>query len=353
MKRLIIADIKSVNNNGKCTGHYFSVAQNYKDLFEKECKLLIAGGPIYQTQFKDDSLFKLPHSVCNKDSFFKKKWKVFKNFIFLLKNTTPDDVIVMQQSGAATMLLFLSILAKQYHKIFIIEYGTESRAGFIKNIIFNLAKKKVKGVICPNDRIGKTYERPYCVVTDYIYAGNGINLKEEYLSKKYDFSIVGSILLDKGVVESAEKVAQTKYTMIIAGKPCNAEIEEKLKSIALKAPNIKLHLGYISNEEYYGYIKNSRYSILNYSGCYSDRSSGVVLDMIFNGVPILGRNCNAFKFIEDKKLGYLFENIENVDFDKFMDDEIYNNYRSCIDSYLKEQLDYKKNLLNFLLGIQL
>lgn len=39
------------------------------------------------------------------------------------------------------------------------------------------------------------------------------------------------------------------------------------------------------------YLEASKYAILNYSGEYSNRSSGVVFDTLFNGVPVIGKKC--------------------------------------------------------------
>ena len=61
MKRLIIADVKSNNNKGYCTGHYFALAQNYINLYQNICPVLIGGGPIYKTNFRKKDLFMLPY----------------------------------------------------------------------------------------------------------------------------------------------------------------------------------------------------------------------------------------------------------------------------------------------------
>ena len=50
-KRLIIADVKSPNYKGQSIGHFFTVAQNYYDLFYYKIKTLIAGGPVYGIRF--------------------------------------------------------------------------------------------------------------------------------------------------------------------------------------------------------------------------------------------------------------------------------------------------------------
>lgn len=76
MTNLIIADIKSFNNNGKSTGHYFSVAKNYLDLYSNICNVKIAGGPIYNRHFKNNELFNLPYETKSTNNKIINKWNV-------------------------------------------------------------------------------------------------------------------------------------------------------------------------------------------------------------------------------------------------------------------------------------
>lgn len=58
--RLIVADVRSTSTDGIAAGHYFTVAQNYLDLFGAEMDVRIAGGPVYGDRF-GDKLIRLPH----------------------------------------------------------------------------------------------------------------------------------------------------------------------------------------------------------------------------------------------------------------------------------------------------
>ena len=94
MERLIIADIRSYNNNGKSTGHYFAVAQNYLDLYSNKYNVLIAGGPIYNIKFATTDLLKLPQETSKNNNTIKNKWYIFKHALSLFKRTTQNDVII-------------------------------------------------------------------------------------------------------------------------------------------------------------------------------------------------------------------------------------------------------------------
>ena len=349
MKRLIIADIKSYNNNGKSTGHYFAVARNYSELYSDICDVKIAGGTIFNTGFKSEELFCLPYETSSSNSNIKNKWNVLKNARYLFKNTSSDDVIVMQKSGTVTMFLMIALFAKKRkNNIFFIEYDTVAINSPLKRFIYNLAKKKCKGLICPNEKVGKAYDIPYCVVTDYIYSPKANTAEVNYTDKEYDICTVGSIWPDKGVVEVAERFKNTNIKLVIAGKPCDDNIKEKLVIITKNSPNIKLHLGYLSYDDYYGYINNSRYCILNYKGCYDDRSSGVILDILFNHVPVVAHRCNATTFIEEDNSGFLYNNLEELNPNDLLNEVNYQKYLNGVTKFLDKQKSYKEKMIRFL-----
>lgn len=348
MERLIIADIRSYNNNGKSTGHYFAVAQNYLDLYSNKYNVLIAGGPIYNIKFATTDLLKLPQETSKNNNTIKNKWYIFKNALSLFKRTTQNDIIIMQKCGTVTTFLAIILFAnRKRNNIFMIEYDTEALNSKFKRLIYTFAKKKIRGFICPNETVGTAYNKPYCIVTDYIYTSQ----KEQvppYFHKLYDFCVIGSIWPDKGVIEVAEKFKYTEHKLIIAGKPCNNTIKNKLESIAKESPNIILKLGYISDEDYYNYIIKSKYCILNYQGCYNERSSGVVLDVLFKYVPIIAHRCNATLLVEEEKSGYLYNSLNEFDPNTVLNENTYNKYIEGIKNFILKQQFYKNKLINFL-----
>lgn len=255
----------------------------------------------------------------------------------------------MQKCGTITTFLTIILFAnKTRNNIFFIEYDTEAINSILKRIIYSLAKNKINGVICPNDTVGKAYNLPYCLVTDYIYSTKNNVIPIDYSLKQYDFCVIGSIWPDKGVIEVANKLKNTQYKLIIAGKPCNENIKNELKNIAENSPNIELHLGYVSEKAYYNYITNSKYCILNYQGCYNDRSSGVILDVLFNKVPIIAHRCNATLLIEEENSGYLYNTINEFHPNEVLNEQIYKKYISGIENFLIKQSLYKEKIIRFL-----
>lgn len=347
MKRIIIADVKSNNNNGRSTGHYFSLAQNYLELYNSICNVKIAGGPIYKTKFQDTDLFKLPYDNIVGENPIVNKWRALRNCYTLFRKTSKNDIIVLQHSGIITTLFGIFLFGSNKHNIYIIQYNTEAISSPQGRFIYRLTKRKIRGVLCPNDEVGKAYKIPYCVVTDYIYTEKKSTPIIGYKQKQYDFCIVGSIWPDKGVVEVAKMFSKTNYSLLIAGKPCNEEIKNELINITKNRSNIELRLEHIPDKDYYDYIQKSKYCILNYQGCYNNRSSGVILDILFNQVPVIAKRCNATTFIEKEKSGYLYNNIEEFNPNFVLNETIYNKYMNGIKSFLSKQEEYKQKIISF------
>lgn len=348
MKRLIIADLKSFNNQGIQTGHYFSLAKNYQELFKEEFEVKIAGGPIYNTGFENHERLSLPYDWGHGGNRIKNVWCFLRNAKVLFSKTTQYDIIVMQMASSVTTFLAIAIFASKHHKIYSIQYDTEALDSPLKKLIYQFAKHKISGIICPAEQIGKHYNQPYCVVSDYIYTGNKAFNIIPFNEKKYDFCIVGRIVPEKGVVEAVERLANSSYRVLVAGKPSSEAIENRLFEIAHSHPNIELHLGFVSDEDFYNYLKLSKYSLMNYQGVYTNRSSGVVLDALFNGTPVLGHRCLAMQFVEDNAVGKLYDDISTVDLSIVEDETIWENQIKSIKKYLKTHQVYKNRLIEFI-----
>lgn len=349
MKRLIIADLKSFNNGYKQTGHYFTLARNYQELFSTICQVNVTGGPIYRTGFKEEELLSLPYDYIVGDNVLKNKWGTLMNCYHLMRQTQADDIIVLQMSGAVTNFFALILFGSKKKKVYSIQYDTEALNTPIKRLIYQLAKDKIAGIICPSDTIGKRFHLPYCVVSDYIYASDPAQTESiPFTEKKYDFAMVGRISPEKGIIEALKRLVTTPYRIIVAGKPQNKEIEQQLQKITISTPNIELHLGFVSDNDFHYYLRQSKYSLMNYQGVYASRSSGVVLDALFNGTPIIGHRSMALQFIEEEEVGLLYNDITQIDLSIVEDAQQYHFYTKRINCYLQKHRQYKERLIKFL-----
>ena len=345
-KKVILADIASQNTGGKSVGHFFTVADNYIDIFP-EC--IIAGGPIYKTHIASDRIMLLPHETEPGIGLFKTKLRELQNLRFLLSKAA-GNIIVFQQAALVTLIIFLCFLKKPQCKIYIIAYDDNMVRSRIKKLIFKIARRKIDGIICPNKALGEKFSLPYCTVPDYIFTEKKKKEKISEAEKIYDFCIVGRLSPEKGAIEIASHFKNTKYQVIIAGKPQDDAIKNKLKAEASGASNITLMLDYISIELYDQIICQSKYALLNYQGEYSVRSSGVVYDMLFSGIPVVGKKCKALQFIEDSGCGFLYESLEELESlmkTKQNDREVYTNN---IEKYQKANSANMERLRTFILS---
>lgn len=346
---MILADVKSINKNGKSYGHYFSLAENYLELYGKTAEVKIGGGPIYKTRFKEEDLFRLPYDCRMEKSKWLQVWHTLLNCRYLFKHTDKNDVIVMQHSAAATFMIGIMLFAHKKNNIYVITYDKNSINNAFKRLVYSFARKHIKGFLTSNEEVAKAFQRPYCLVPDYIFSGDVDKLPIiPYKDKKYDFVMVGSIWPDKGVLEAAHHLANTRYKVLIAGRPAFEWLGDEIKSVCDKADNIELHLGFVSEDDFKDYIDNARYSLLNYQGTYAERSSGVVLDALFRGVPVVGHRSHANYLVEQNKLGYIYDRIEDFDPSSVIDETVYNKYYQNVIAFLKDNTFYKEKVIRFL-----
>lgn len=346
--RLFIADLRSNNNKGVCTGHFFAVAENYKQMFETDCDVKIAGGPIYKTHFKEDDLFLLPcDSICD-DIKIKNIFRVLRNAWKLFRYVKKDDVIVLQQSVPAMILFSILLTYFGSSNVYMIQYNEEPMHRFYFKIMMLLAGNRIKGIVCPNDKVGIAYKRPYIVVPDYIYVNTEKEIVIPFSEKKFDFCIVGRLNKDKGVLDVINFFKDKPFSLLIAGNPDNDEIKQKILEISEDAVNIKVQLGYLSENDYKLFLSYSRFCILNYYGDYANRSSGVVYDTIFSGVPVVGRECSALQVVKKYDVGLLYKDISSFNPLNIMNGELYEEYQKKIKLYKLENNRNLERLKTFL-----
>ena len=346
MKRIVIADIKSLSMDGKAIGHYFAVAQNYLDIFEGINEIKVAGGPIYKTKFNEKDLLLLKFNAESKLGLIANKWRELCN-LRLLFNLCKDDTIIFQSNAILTVFLGIILWGRKNQDIFIIQYSTEYLENSLKRFIYMRAKRKIKGIICSNKLIGEKFDLPYTVVTDYIYTENQEDLSFiPFEEKKYDYGICGIITRDKGIIEVAQKLAGTNYSILIAGYTDDKALLDELKKIAINN-NIHLKLGYLNEKEYVEAIRDCKYCLLNYSSAYSEHSSGVVFDFLFNLTPVIGTNVKALEVVKKYNVGHLYENIGNFDFGICLNKKVYEKYCNNINLLKKEQSEMAKQLILF------
>lgn len=345
INKLFISDIRSHTVNNIISGHFVAVAHMYRELFEGVCKVIIAGGPIYNRYFKLEELCKLPYNVCGTSP--KDKWHSFLNARRLFQEAT-GQIIVMQQGTDVTSHLAISLFYHGKSQLYIIRYNTSCINSLIKRVIYALCCRKIDGVICPNDEVGQAFGRPYCVVPDYLYIEKAQVHQLTYESKKYDFCMVGRMCREKGMLEAAQHLRNKNCSVLIAGRPEDKQMAQQMAEICHNTKNITLILDYISDEDYTRYLNESRYCILNYTGEYSIRSSGVVFDTLFAGVPVIGRRCKALQFIEEKGLGLIVENISSFEIDIVQNADFHSKCLINIEEYRKTHQQYIKKLSHFL-----
>ena len=345
-KRLFIADLRSHANKGKTVGHFAFVAKMYRKMFGDLYDVKVAGGPAYRNHFTGEELCELPHNVSN--TTIRDRWHVMKNAIKLFKEA-EDEIIVLQQAAVQTCFVALALFYRRKSRLYLIQYSDESLKSRLSRFLYRLIRHKVDGILCSSEVVGKRFGRPYLVTPDYIYLEDEKTPLTKYEDKKYDFCVLGRISPEKCVPEVVDRFKEERSSLLIAGSPQTKELENELLERGKNRPNIHLDLGFLDAAAYNAYLENSKYCILNYGGPYlhSVRSSGVVFDMLFHDVPIIGTKCEAFRFIEEYQMGRLYKDLSAFRIEDVLDESTYEGFRKNIVKYKDHHKTYLQQLRAF------
>lgn len=345
MSRVYIVDIRSSSNNGKPSGHYFTVAHNYQKILSEKYDTYVVGGPVYRSDF--NKYIPLPFDTIGSCNKYLNILRVVINCIKSLCLTYKGTVI-FQCSAVSIIFLLLSIFTVK-NKPYIILYDSNLITGGKKRL-FDLCKKKLSGIICPDETIGKIAGISYVVLSDYIYTEKVLVTENEKI--KYDIGVFGIVSKGKGVLEIAKEAVKRNKTIIIAGRASmetkDAEDIAELRTLSKANANIIWIDDYIPDDMFNDYIKACRYIILNYDSSYAERSSGVIFSALFNGRPVIARNWKFASILKQYDMGVLFEKIDDIAWDTLLQEEVFYKYQNNIHKYLEFQMNEIASLNEFI-----
>ncbi len=345
-KRLFIADLRSHADKGKTVGHFAFVAKMYRKMFGDLYDVKVAGGSAYRNHFTGEELCELPHNVSN--TTIRDRWHVMKNAIKLFKEA-EGGIIVLQQSAVQTYFVALALFYRRKSRLYLIQYSDESLKSRLSRFLYRLIRHKVDGILCSSELVGKRFGRPYLITPDYIYLEDEKTPLTKYEDKKYDFCVLGRISPEKCVPEVVDRFKNEQCNILIAGNPQTKELGDEIRGLCEGRSNITLDLGFLDAGTYENYLKDSRYCILNYGGPYVDsaRSSGVVFDMLFHDVPVIGTRCGALEFVERHQMGRLYTDLSAFRIEDVLDESTYEGFRKNIAKYKDLHKTYLQQLRAF------
>lgn len=347
MGKIVIADICSTSDANKSTGHYFSVAQNFVDMFSQSYDVRVAGGPIYNQKFSS-CLIALPYNHNAGESKWSEKFHELANCRTLSKRVGDDDILIMQSIALVTAFVGVLLFFHKPCKLFFIQYNTECISSPLKRLLWKMVSPKVCGIIGTFPTVAQAYGKPYIIIPDYVYAQRNSVSFSTYDEREYDVCFVGNIYKDKGVIEALQYLKGKGLKIIVAGKIGEPDIEHKLKSIASADSGIVLRIGFLTTDEYNEVLANSKYCILNYRGRYNEHSSGVVYDALFHGTPVLASATASTQMVKDYALGISFTNLSEIDMTKLSDANFYAKCQERIVKYLTQQREIIGQLSHFI-----
>lgn len=324
--KILIADVLTLTKGNIVYGHYSKTAEQYKSILQNSFQVKIAGGKTYGKYFDTDDILKLPFITTKKEfdsnNLLIRILRTFKIIINILVILMSDADTVIFQDCVQTILYTILRIIPTKKKIILIKYAVDSRER--SNHSFDKIKDRIFGIITSIEEVATFYDVNYLIVPDYFPddSPKGSCITE------YDFGIIGTITLEKDYQMIIDNVNNSNYTAIIAGYFSDKSLLQELREIA--QDNVKIIDKYLSEEEYKRLINKCRFIVLPYKTGYKLKSSGVVLDAIYNYKPVITPKFTSFKFVSDNNLGYqyaykiseVFEKIKTQPNELFFEDFI-------------------------------
>ena len=111
--------------------------------------------------------------------------------------------------------------------------------------------------------------------------------------------------------------------------------------------NVEIYNKYLTEDEYFYFLTNSKYIILPYKS-EETRSSGIFYEALFNLKPLIVSNYSFFEKVKELNIGYQYIDTPRELFDRLDDDNHYNIMRKHIFEYITScQKDVNKRIIEF------
>jgi glycosyltransferase involved in cell wall biosynthesis len=344
MKKVLIADITTLTYEDKLFGHFAKVANQYCQILSKEFDVQIAGGKTYKNYFRDYQLYQLPFFIKKNENAsgiagrIKRKWKEFFNAWKCLHSNS--DIIIFQCLNETPV--YLALLFGCNKKVYMIQYqrGLDCKG---KKVLYDRIKNRISGTIVSSDIVGKYYDITYIVLPDYFPPVQISSVQDENLI--YDITILGTANTWKDYVGAVKYFRNSRWKMLIAGKFTDESMYNAI--MQLKTDNITVINKYLTDIEYQNCLNCSKYIMLPYKEEYKDKSSGVLLEAIYAGKPVIVPDISTFDIVNKNKLGIVYKNLSDLKINmKKLQDE-YEDYKKNVQAYTDNMRIKSDELIEF------
>lgn len=332
MKKVLMIDYKgNANRAGVPIGHPIKVINEFSQLLQYHCKVKLLIPENYKDYIKDvpdrDVHWLSKFMNIEGISFFDRIANFFNRVINIREslNCFENEEIIWFVNADIVLFvyMFFSPTSFKNKKIWLTLYDAQVsnkrrlKRFFLKktlvrfNAIFeSTLKADIEGI--------NTYQLPdYIYYPEYYEKYNNANKIDRVL-------YVGTISDDKDIEGLVEAFYNSDKQLLIAGK-----FRDPLKFQYLKdkaSENITFKNSYITEEEYYKLIAESKYIILPYKmEGYMNRTSGVLMEAIYlDSIPIAPKyllefnNTSGIEYLELRDVNKMIDTIRKEELDRII-----------------------------------
>lgn len=345
-KKILLVDYYGTcDEKGKPIGHSAKVLKEYSELISDEFEIGAAISPCLRSNIDNiEHIYPLKYDIraYRTNSIFHRildKFKLFANIRQVLK-IKGYDIIWFYRTDFFLFLYFCIFVYLKKTKMVAQIYQDSFADGILGKILYYFYQKGVRkfdGLIFNQKGMGKEFNN-VIYIPDYCYYEEKYGVYRK-MPKQEKVACFGTMNPYKKLEELVDVFNHNGYKLEIKGYFYDKNRYQKL--LEMKKDHITIEDRILTEEEYYSFIAESKYSILPYDMVqYAGRTSGVLQESLFlNSIiiaPDLLLRQNHFS-------GLAYDDIYELhDFDKFLTNhELPTN--NSLDDYKNDKIKEKVN----------
>ena len=348
MDKIVLADyIGHCDNNGKPMGHPIKVINENCRLLEPVfgVRIAVPRTHVYSIKEKEIEVIKLKYNICafstQKFLNFIKKWK---NLNDIFKNQENDIIWFINVDFS----LFLYLYLKKEKRVWInLCYNPLKNVSGWRRKVIRSVLENVEKVVLTNKNFLKEIPGNKIYIPDYYYNAELYD-KFQKTKKKKQVVCLGTMGKEKELEKLVLAMKKSEIPLIICGNFKHDEGRYQNLQKLSEGRNL-LENKFVTDDEYYDLIANSKYVVLPYDmKLYNERTSGILLEAVFlHSVPVAPRELLKYNGIE----GIGYQKIEEIPLlleDEKKELEIVKNNDELLESVfsvvsMREKLMSKRN----------
>jgi glycosyltransferase involved in cell wall biosynthesis len=315
-RELLLVDyIGNAGADGKPAGHPLPALKQYVRLLQGEFRVKVCAPRNYSGKVQLD--FPLPFfQMAGKSrgfSTFLDSARKLAN-LFLLPPERPGEVrlFVNMDINLALYCLFRRKRSRRWMVLYTLFDEGNSLARVAKAFLLRRLFAGMDRILCSGEALLASLPPEKTTwIPDFVYFGSASPTPQPQAGK--GLLCVGTMNRDKDILGLVRMAKAAGMELRVAGKFMDEGGFRAIREECEGCDKIVVENRYLGEEEYDSEIRRCAFVCLPYDPqSYRNRTSGVLLEVLFRGKPVIAPDFGFFRLVEGNGLGINYQNLEQV-----------------------------------------